>query len=320
MAKGDAELREKLAALDNLPPGDAGYQVVRKALLDRKANRVVAKAVRICERERYSQACEELVGIYPWYREKNPTKRDPGCRVKTAILQALYSLDHRVAEFYRSNLDYIQMEPVWGGTEDAAQEIRSIAGKGLAYCNEPGVILKLVELLADAEWQVRVGGVQAIASLRSEAAHAVIRHKALAGDRRAEVTGECCTAILELDPDEGPLFVARFLEDESEIVRELAALALGESRLDQAIQLLIERARESSREAIIRGLAIAHKDEAFEYLYGLLEQDASCAPAVVRSLAVYRYDDSIRDEVEKRIQKLESAAVQTAFQEAWLEE
>ena len=63
----------------------------------------------------------------------------------------------------------------------------------------------------------------------------MLRGKVLAGDEEAAVIGECFTALLSVQPDESIGFVARYLQHSDEELRELAALALGESRLPGAL-------------------------------------------------------------------------------------
>jgi len=321
--KGQEEIKRRLAALDAAGRGESGYEPVLEALADHN-NIIVAKAAGICHSQRLTDAIEHLAKGYTWFFETNQAKRDPGCLAKIAIIKALYELDYRDAAFYRSNLHYTQMEAVWGSSEDTALEIRSTAVLGLVICHEPRVIMEVVELLADKEWPVRAAAVKALGALGSEGAEAVIRAKALGSDKVPEVIDECFRELLSLNAEEGPEFVARFLEDRDEALRDFAALALGESRLSEAVQILIDAWEgrgifRVSREMLIQGLTLAYKEEAFAFLYEKLESapDMATRVAVIKALAVYSYDDNIREEVERRVREMPAAKVQEAFAEAW---
>ena len=53
------------------------------------------------------------------------TDRDPGCRAKIAIARALRALDAWEDEVFVRGISLVQQEPVWGGKEDTAAELRA---------------------------------------------------------------------------------------------------------------------------------------------------------------------------------------------------
>ena len=94
-------------------------------------------------------------------------------------------------------------------------------------------------LLADSDLAARTGAVRAIAD-SGPGRVLLLRLKTLLGDKEIEVTGECFAALLSLDPAGSVDFVANFLRSRMEGIGEQAALALGESRLPAAIEVLRE--------------------------------------------------------------------------------
>lgn len=151
---------------------------------------------------------------------------------KAATARALVALDCGYVAFFFAGTRFRQLEPVWGGTQDTAVDIRMTCTMGLAGTAYHRALPELVSLLADPEPQVRAGVISAIACCESIAGEAVLRTKALAGDPKPEVTGVWLLALLELKPAgvTAP-FVGTFLDRGNSPHRELAALALGESRL-----------------------------------------------------------------------------------------
>src|SRR5205807_656482 len=96
------------------------------------------------------------------------------------------------------------------------------------------------DLLADSEKVARVAAVQALGATGSMAAVPLLRFKARVGDKELEVTWECFTALLQLEP-ESVEFVAEFLRAGDEAICEGAALALGEARRPEAFEYLRDR-------------------------------------------------------------------------------
>jgi HEAT repeat protein len=111
---------------------------------------------------------------------------------------------------------------------------------GLVASGYPRALVELTALLNDSDAAARMGAVRAIACGNPREAELLLRSKALAGDAEPQVLGECFTGLLGVEPDESLKFVAGYLTHADEAVRELAALALGESRLDAALAPLKE--------------------------------------------------------------------------------
>ena len=277
---------------------------LRKALGDR-SNLVAAKAAEICARLRCHGAIPDLLAHFERFLMMHPEKTDKGCWAKAAIIRALYDLDHLDAAFYRSNLSYRQMEPVWGKTEDTALDVRATSAFGLAASNDPRSLIDLVPLLHDSEPSVRLAAIQAIGTLHSSGVEAVIRQKAITGDSMPQVLDECFRTLLHIEPDESIPFVADFLRRPSLVeVGEFAALALGETHQPAALDILRAEFEEVlprvSREVLIRAIGLARIESAIEFLLQRLADTHGSEKAAVReALAAYEHAPSIAKRIAR---------------------
>jgi hypothetical protein len=251
-------------------------------------------------------------------------KRDPGCIAKGALARALVALDSLDAAFFREGIKLRQLEPTWGESVDTAGDVRASCAMGLAASGDTGALLDLVDLLVDPEHRARIGAVRAIGCTEPRAASAVLRTKALLGDAEPEVTGECFRALLAVDADGGPDFVARWLDGAGGgagglELAELAALALGESRLDAAVAALrarweAEPFRRPWHQVLLRAAALARSDAALDWLLGLAaDADAGTARQVVEVLAVNRHQRRVADALRARLAARGDAALLAAF-------
>ena len=71
-------------------------------------------------------------------------------------------------DFFIAGLQYHQHEPVWGGTEDTAIDLRVSCAMGLANSAYPRALIALIPLLYDDYAQARQGAVRAIAFTTSD--------------------------------------------------------------------------------------------------------------------------------------------------------
>jgi hypothetical protein len=307
-AKDRSTIDEQLAALDALPAERAAkIEALRRAIAHRHY-RVAAKATRLAEDGLFYELVPELLAAHARFLDK-PVKSDPNCFAKKAIARALVALDCTDTEFFRSGLRYRQLEPVWGGTADTAVDLRASCAMGLVASGYSRALVELTALLHDSEAGARLGAVRAIACGNPREAELLLRSKALAGDAEPQVLGECFTGLLSVEPEESLPFVAAHLQHADEAVRELAALALGESRLEAALAPLQDAWNDvlvghGLRRALLRGAA-AHRSEAsFGWLLAIAgEARVPVAMEVIEALAPYTHN-------AKLMQRLESALTQ----------
>jgi HEAT repeat protein len=307
-------------------PTEAALDALREAtdmrpFLRNKSHLVVARAA---ARAMTSQppCTQELIDAFRRLMD-DPVKRDPGCTAKIAIAKALSQADEPAAEVYFAGVRHVQMEPVWGGQEDMARDLRGICAIGLVRMGHPEALLEAVRLLSDPASEARIGAIRALSESGRPEAELVLRFKAMQGDRNNDVTGECFGGLLRLGPRERSLpYVADFLNRHDTEVAEAAAMALGESRRQEAWPILREAyARpglQSIQTAIIWGIAMLRVDEGIDFLVERVSQDRERAgAAAVEALALYRGDPSIRDRVEKGVAERKSLILEKALKTYW---
>lgn len=314
---------ERLSELEALAAGDrpALSAALETALADRHY-RVVAKGARLTAEALLYEHEPLLLDAYARLLAQ-PSKRDPGCFAKSAIVRALVELDCGDTEFFLGGLRYRQLEPVWGGRQDSAIDVRCGCAMGLVAAGFPRALVELTELLNDPEAPARAGAARAIACGNPREAELLLRAKVLAGDCDPTVLGECFTGLLTVEPDEGPAFVARYLGDPDESVRELAALALGESRTEAALDALRAAWDEvlpppGLRRALVRAAAVHRSDAAFAWLLSLVaESNVGVGEEVLAALAAYKHNKTLAKRLRAVLVDRGDDALDRSFAEHW---
>jgi hypothetical protein len=313
---------EQLASLDALPAErDPKIAALQDALAHRHY-RVVAKAARLAEDALLYELVPALLAAYPRFLEK-PLKSDPSCFAKKALARALVALDCSDVVFFRSGLRYRQLEPVWGGTTDTAVDVRASCAMGLVASGYSRALVELTALLNDPDALARAGAIRAIACGNPREAELLLRAKALAGDPEPQVLGECFTGLLGVEPEESLAFVAAYLGHADDAVRELAALALGESRLDGALAFLQEAwggvlLGESLRRALLRAAAAHRSEAAFDWLLTIVgEARVPVVIEVLEALAIYRHNLKLKERLEAAVVERGEPQLAAQLTELW---
>jgi HEAT repeat protein len=303
---------DELEQLDELTGERAHIVATLQRALSANHCRIVARAARLAEEGLLYELVPALQKAYDGFLDK-PLKRDPSSLAKKAIARALVALDCDDAEFFRRGLAYRQLEPVWGGTTDTAADVRASCAMGLVACGHSRALVELTGLLQDPEAAARIGAVRAIACGNPREAELLLRSKVLAGDAEPQVLGECFTGLLSVEPDESISFVAAYLEHSDDAVRELAALALGDSGLDGALAPLKDAwsrvlVSENFRRAIVQAAAAHRSEAAFDWLLAIVEESrVPVALTAIEALALYRHNTRL-------MQRLKSALVERGDQ------
>ncbi len=323
MVRKTEDPRVRLERLQAAADGDPAAlpEALRAALRDPHPLTVARAAVLCGERLLYdlegdlAAAFERLCPL--------PYKQDPQCMAKGALARALVALDCQDAALYRVGIRLRQPEPVWGGSVDTAVDLRSTCAMGLAQTRYPRALIDLVDLLADPEPRARAGAARALALVEPLAAEALLRCKAWFGDAEPEVVGECLAGLLQVAPEEAPGFVAGFLDGRDPLIREQAALALGASRLEPALDLLRERwdaepfKRDQDR-VLLRGAVLHRSEAAFAWLLEVVARgDPRIAAWLVEELAVYRSNARLAERLQVAVQTRDRPAVSEAWQRVW---
>ncbi|HEX7238317.1 MAG TPA: HEAT repeat domain-containing protein, partial [Gammaproteobacteria bacterium] len=218
---------------------------------------------------------------------------------------------------------YRQLEPVWGGTADTAVDVRASCAMGLVASGYARALVELTALLNDSDAAARIGAVRAIACGNPREAELLLRAKALAGDAEPQVLGECFTGLLAVAPDESLKFVAGYLAHADEAVRELAALALGESRLEAALAPLKEAwggvlVGEEFRRTLLRAAAANRSEAAFDWLLSIVaESRVPVALEVVETLAIYNRNAKLAQRLEAALTERGERELLDRFAALW---
>jgi HEAT repeat protein len=290
-------IQTALDRLDDVQPNTPDGRRQFAQALASKSNLVAAKAARMVGDSQLTDLAGNLAGAFGRFIEKGSP--DKGCVALTAIARALVKLDHDDADLFRRGMKHVQMEPVWGGSEDTAAELRAVCATGLANSRDTRKLRALVELLADREWPARAGAVRAIATVGSEAASVLLRFKALIGDREPEVLSECLTGLLDVDGAEALPVAASLVSSPHAEVREASILALGASRRADAVEFLKERfdavADRDTRKCILLALASSRTESAVEFLLDLIRNgSASAATLAYSAMSIHGADSRLR--------------------------
>jgi hypothetical protein len=287
-----------------------------KALVS-KWSLVAAKAARmIGDRDRRELADNVAAALASLLR--SPASADKGCSAKTAMARALNQLEFDDAELFLKGMKHIQPEPVWGGSEDTAADLRSVCAMGLAGSTFYHKLRELVPLLVDKEWPARCGAVRAIAAVGGDPAALLLRLKALSGDREGEVMSDCFTALLAVEGAAGVPLVASCA-----VKSEAAILALGASRLVEAIEalkgLFSSTADPEIRRFILLSLATSRTEAAIEFLVSLIRGgSAQTAIQVVRAMAIHRNDMKIRAGITAAVEARDDRIVDPVFAQEFI--
>lgn len=275
-------LQQKLERISTLDPDSPGTRKELARYLAGKSHLLAARAAQQAARFRLTDLSPNLIDAFERFMFQ-PDTTDRGCAAKTAIVEALTVLEYRDFEVYLRAARHVQLEPVWGGKEDMAGDLRAAAVLGLMATDYPHRLEVAVDLLADPLPQVRAAAVRSVAASGNEAARLLLRLKARAGDSRAEVTGECLRALLLLDARRSLPLALEFLDGTVPELAEAAALAIGEARIPDGLEILKARLPGSPvRAALMLSIAMLRSDEAAAFLHELAERNDRDAGAALK--------------------------------------
>lgn len=232
---------ERLRQLRTAQPEPETVSILRKSLTDR-SNLVVAEAARTAGELRLVELIPDLIAAFDRLFG-DPVKTDPKCWGKTAIVKALAQLDYSESPPFVRGSRHIQMEPVWGGQEDAAPQLRANCFLALVQCSDLTrfeVLRHVVDAMGDAADPVRIEAVRALNQLAGDESVLLLRLKTRLGDRRPLIIGHVFDALLDLEEDRAVPFVTEYLKSGNLELRDEAALALGASRVVAAFNVLVD--------------------------------------------------------------------------------
>jgi HEAT repeat protein len=239
------------------------------AALRKGSSLVAAKAAAIIREQNLEGFDADLAAAFARFLE-DPVETDPSCRAKVAVLEALDFLESMDPEPFLRGLRYVQKEKAWGPPVDTATGVRARSAFALARLRHPEHALLMAELLMDPEPPVREAAADALAHRGDPAGAPLLLFKLRTGDPEPPVLLACLSALLALAPPTGLALATGWLNGADPGMRELAALALGESRREDALDRLLEaleRSAESKgRATVLRALALHRSERALAAL------------------------------------------------------
>jgi hypothetical protein len=273
----------ELAALDalrDLSP-EAAKPALAKALCLR-SNFLVAKAAAIALHHQLTSLTPDLAAAFPRFLE-NGEKTDPQCWAKNAIVKTLAEFEYQNPELFLAGMRHIQMEPVWGGTEDSAGTLRGACALALVQCRELNshrLLTYLTPLFADKQLSVRVNVARAVEQVGTDSAALLLRLRAELASDEPELLGACYSGVLGLEGASAIPWVARFLHPEDDAAAE-AALAIAQTHTPEAFELLkatFGRSRDPwFRAAALSAIALTRQQEAVDWLLDLIANEKTHA-------------------------------------------
>jgi HEAT repeat protein len=133
-----------------------------------------------------------------------------------------------------------------------------------------------------------------------------LRVKALSGDKEPQVIAECLSALIRLSPAKSIAFVEQFLDSQDESIREAALIALGESRRDEAFDVLRARWEHnfhiSERRPLLVAMALLRSQQSLEFLFDVIRAGhPGTAVGAIEALKIYRHDSGLREKIADAI-------------------
>jgi HEAT repeat protein len=302
-------LQAQLQEIRANPTMPEAIDTLRQILTSRYAV-AIAQAARLIHEANLKPLAPHLAAAFERLLQ-NPVATDPNCMGKQAIADALYRLSYGDETPFLQGIRHVQMEPVWGGQVDTAPGLRAVCALGLVRINYPAVMTELADLLADREPEARIGAIRALAYSENPLAVPLLRLRLQVGDEPA-VLSEGFMALLKLAPLDSLPFVARYLDTPEAQTCEMAALALGESHLPEALPILQtwwQRIRDADlRQTALLSIAMLRQDAALEFLLDLIVTGSRTdSQAAVEALKIYATDRELSERVQQQIQKRQTA-------------
>lgn len=295
------DLLERLNQIQSDPTTQEAITTLSQVLKSKYAV-AIARAARIIGKAELKQFCPELETVFGKLL-LNAAASDPACVAKKAIAEALYRMEYRGQDLFLSGIHHIQMEPVWGGSIDTAPGLRGFCALGLVRMHYPDSMLELADLLADPESEARIGAARAIAYSENPQGVPLLRLKVKIGDADPQVLSECFVALLQLSPVQSLSLVAMFLDHADEQICEMAALALGESRIPAALAVLSDwwqrnRQPELRRTALL-AISMLRQDDALDFLLSIvMDGKIDDAKVAIAALKIYQDDSTLWQRVK----------------------
>lgn len=321
-------IEERVAALAQLRDEERSEvvrQELQKAVEQKRSGFLVSRAAKmvaeLANKHDLTPLVPSLQGAFKRLLV-SPIKRDKGCLGKIELCRALVEMEEPASEVYLAGITCAQREPVWGGSVDVAAALRGWSAHGLVRMRHGEAMLHVAPLLADPEHPARKAAAEALGDSGQMAAEAVLRLKAASGDEEPEVLGACFESLLRIDGERSWKFVVTYLDEAEPAVVEAAALALGESRLEETIGPLLACAErivdQDLQRSIYLALALSRRPEAQDALEAVVEEGPiGRARLCLGALALQRHDGGLRERLRKHLEGRRDRELERIWGEEW---
>jgi hypothetical protein len=323
MAKTDPIERalNRLGELRHAEPSERVRDELRSFLRNR-SNLVVAKAAAIVRDLRVTALLPELVAAFNKLIADAP-RLDKRCAALAEITRALYELDYDEPGPYLMGMKHVQLEGSYGPPVDEGAKLRAVSAQGLLRTHYADALGEVVQLLVDREPAARIGAIRALGVNGGEAGILLLRLKVLTGDAEPAVLAECFAALLAASPDKSVAFVAKYIEAANEATAEAATLALGESRLPLAYEVLKEKwnrtALLSEKKILLASMAASRLDDAIAFLLSQVDSaSAQTAACAIEALSIYRHNERVSKSVRSAALGRREKAIMEAYQRGFV--
>jgi hypothetical protein len=314
-------LEEELEALGDVlrdPGSPSSQERMREALAHGRALAVARVASTIGAR-RLLGFEGDLERAFSRFLE-NPVKTDPGCRAKAAALEALDRLEHREAAPFVAGARYHQREPSWGSPNDTAGTVRARAIAALARIGHADFLLVAGALLGDPLPIVRRAAADALAHHGARDCAALVLLKLRLGDEDEQVLFGCIAALMALAPDRALGEIEPLLFGEDAARRELAAVALGDSGREDALDVLLASLDRTvsvvERVPLLRGVALHRSERAGAFLLERVATGSEAeARAALEALAARNFDPNLTEHVREAARANDRADLESTVDE-----
>jgi HEAT repeat protein len=172
--------------------------------------------------------------------------------------------------------------------------------------------------MANPARDVRIAAAVALGAVGTEGAGLVLRLKVRLGDKDPDVLSECLGGLLAVDPRENLPLVAAYLDPGNAVACEAAAMALGRSRLAEALNPLKDCLQRSDsaelRQHLLLAIAILRRPAATDYLMELVASEPEpTAIDALSALRIYKDDPRLRERIARLVHERESPPLQAGF-------
>lgn len=294
------EKRARIKALAAAPTSAAPE--LRRFLAD-KNGYLVGEAAHVASELGLRELVPDLAAAFGRLLD-DPVKSDKGCSGKNRIVEALLALEADEPDVYLAGIHHVQREPAFPEAIDTAAGLRGLCAHALFHIGHSRALTEVAPLLADPEPVTRAEAASALGGSGLDAAAALLHLKVLTGDGEPDVLGACYLGLLRQAPSRYLPVVSRALQKGAAGVAEAAALALGESRVPEALTVLQEALSAVGQghlgESILLGIALSRSEEGNAFLLSLVERAPhGRAAAALSALALHRHDEALVERIRQ---------------------